>query len=190
MWYNIYGDYMSVLVLNGSSRKNGNISKFVKVLENNVDKLEVIHTCDLKRIEFCRACDYCKNNIGCVLNDDVANILEKIINARALIIATPIYFESFPASLKLLIDRMQPLYYNVEKNIYNLKSKKCYTIVTAGMDRKGQFDHISKIINVIYRQLNGTNEYEILVANTDNKDVDIDNYKKDIERIINNIKEV
>ncbi len=181
---------MSVLVLNGSSRKNGNISKFINELKKNIKEFEVVNTYDLKNIDFCMACDYCRNNEGCVRNDAAEDILTKIVEADVLIIATPIYFETFPASLKLIIDRMQPLYYNVENKRYKLNSKKCYTILTAGMDRQGQFEHITKIINVIYRQLNGTKNYEILVPNTDSIQIEIKNYKEDIEKIINEIKEV
>ncbi len=177
-------------MLNGSSRKNGNISKFISEFRKNLDEIEIINTYDLKNIDFCLSCDYCKSHIGCVINDNVSKILKKIIDADVLIIATPIYFETFPASLKLLIDRMQPLYYNVESKLYKLNKKKCYTILTAGMDRMGQFDHITKIINVIYRQLNGSKNYELLVASTDKVEVDIDDYKEEIKKIIEEIKEV
>ncbi len=177
-------------MLNGSSRKNGNISKFISEFRKNLDDIEIINTYYLKNVDFCLSCDYCRNHVDCVINDNVSSILKKIIEANVLIIATPIYFETFPASLKLLIDRMQPLYYNVESKLYKPTKKKCYTILTAGMDRKGQFDHITKIINVIYRQLNGTNNYELLVSNTDKIEVDINNYQEEIKKIIEEIKEV
>ncbi len=190
MWYNRCGDYMSILVLNGSSRKSGNISKFINELQHRVDGIEVINTYEINNIEFCMSCDYCKEHSVCVKKDAINDILDKIINADSLIVATPIYFETFPASLKLVIDRMQPLYYNVERNLNRLKKKKCYTILVAGQDRKGQFDHITKILNVIYRQLNGKMMGEIFVGSTDIVEVNIEKYKNEIDKIIDEINEV
>ncbi len=182
---------MGILILNGSSRSTGNTSKIVQYLEEKLgNEVEVINTCEVDNIGFCKSCDYCKNNLSCKLEDDGEAIFDKIVSSKFLIIATPIYFESFPASLKLIIDRLQPIYYNSIGDSDLKDYKKCYSILIAGQDRKGQFDHVSKILNVIYKQLNGAMAEELLIGNTDKSSIDINNYKNVLDKIINEIKEV
>ncbi len=181
---------MNILLLNGSSKKNGITSKFSEQLQNKLENVDIINTRDLANAGFCNDCDYCKKHSKCFKNDDVSEILNKIIDADVLFVATPIYFETFPASLKLLVDRMQPLYYNVSSEAYKIKEKKCYTILLAGRDRAGQFEHIRKMLNIIYRQLNGHKMGEILISNTDIAEVDINDYDEYFEKIKKEINEV
>ena len=117
-----------VLILSGSPRKGGNsdllCDEFMKgALEsgNEVEKIRVAE----KKIGYCRACYYCRDNGGkCVIKDDMAEIIEQMIAADVLVLASPVYFYSIDAQLKALIDRTVARWTEV-------KNKEFYYIATA-----------------------------------------------------------
>ncbi len=116
-----------VLILSGSPRKNGNsdliCDEFMKgAVEsgNDVEKIRV----SSKDIHPCLACYHCKDNNGkCVFDDDMSEILQKMIDADVLVLASPVYFYSIDAQLKALIDRTVARWTEV-------KNKEFYYIVT------------------------------------------------------------
>lgn len=68
-------------------------------------KAEIIHLCDYK-IEFCRHCEKChKKILNCPIKDDALFIIEKMLNADAVILASPNYINQVTASMKALFDR-------------------------------------------------------------------------------------
>ena len=116
-----------VLILSGSPRKNGNsdllCDEFLKgALEsgNEVEKIRVAE----KKIGFCRACYACKETGVCAIKDDMAEVLQKMIDADVIVLASPVYFYSVDAQLKALIDRTVARWLEV-------KDKEFYYIVTA-----------------------------------------------------------
>jgi multimeric flavodoxin WrbA len=98
-----------VLVFSASPRKGGNSDTlcdgFIKGAQNAGNAVEKIRVPE-RKIGYCLGCYYCKDHEGrCVLNDDMGEILQKIIDADVLVFATPVYFYSMNAQLKTLIDR-------------------------------------------------------------------------------------
>lgn len=98
-----------VLILSGSPRKGGNsdilCDEFLRgALEagNEVEKIRVTE----RKVAPCSACYYCRDHGGvCVHKDDMASILQKMINADVIVLASPVYFYSINAQLKAVIDR-------------------------------------------------------------------------------------
>ena len=77
---------------------------------------------------FCSACYYCRQSGGiCAKKDDMADILQKMIDADVLVLASPVYFYSIDAQLKALIDRTLARWTEV-------KNKEFYYIVTCADD--------------------------------------------------------
>jgi multimeric flavodoxin WrbA len=63
------------------------------------------------RIKPCTACDACIESGRCVFeDDDFCRVLDRMLEAERILVATPVYFMAAPAQLKLLIDRTQCLY--------------------------------------------------------------------------------
>ena len=87
-----------VLILSGSPRKNGNsdilCDEFMRgALEsgNQVEKIRVSE----KKIDFCSGCYYCQKSGGlCAKKDDMAEVLQKMIDADVIVLASPVYFYS------------------------------------------------------------------------------------------------
>lgn len=118
----------SVLVLSASPRKGGNsdllCDQFMKGAIESGNQAEKIPVHE-KKINFCIGCLTCQSNGGsCVHDDDMAEILEKMIRADVLVLATPVYFYNMDAQMKVLIDRTCPRYTEIS-------NKKVYLIATS-----------------------------------------------------------
>jgi len=88
---------------------------------------EVIHLCNLK-IEFCRACEACHKKIfSCPIKDDVNMVMKKMLEADALIFASPNYINQVSASLKAIFDRASHFIH-----CKRLLGKYIFGVVTSG----------------------------------------------------------
>ena len=117
----------NVLILSGSPRKGGNsdilCDEFARGAAECGNHVEKIRVAD-KKIGYCRACYYCRDNGGaCVLKDDMAEVLQKMIDADVIVLASPVYFYSIDAQLKAVIDRTLARWTEV-------KNKEFYYIIT------------------------------------------------------------
>ena len=103
-----------VIILNASPRKNWNTAKMLKEAQKGAEsvgaEVEYINLVDLN-YKGCMSCFACKRkgsttNGLCALKDDLRPVLEKILNADAVIIGSPIYY-SFPTGMfRNLVERM------------------------------------------------------------------------------------
>lgn len=116
-----------VLILSGSPRKGGNsdmlCDAFMKGAEESGNAVTKIRVAE-KNIGYCRACYACKSTGICAIKDDMAEILQSMIDADILVLASPVYFYSIDAQLKTLIDRTVARWPEV-------KDKEFYYIITA-----------------------------------------------------------
>ncbi len=117
----------NVLVLSASPRKGGNsdllCDQFIQGAREAQNQAEKIFLRD-RKINPCTACEACYSSGACVLQDDMADILEKMIAADVIVMATPVYFYTMNAQMKMLIDRTVPRYTEI-------KDKDFYFIATA-----------------------------------------------------------
>lgn len=116
-----------VLILSASPRKHGNsdvlCDQFMAGASESGHQVEKIFLRD-KTINYCLGCGACLNSKTCVQKDDMAEILDKMVKADAIVMATPVYFYCMNAQLKTLIDRTVPKYTAIS-------SKEFYLIATA-----------------------------------------------------------
>lgn len=120
-----------VLILSGSPRGGGNsdllCDEFMRGAIESGNSVKKIRVAD-KNIGYCKACYYCKKSGGqCAIKDDMAEVLQKMIDADVIVLATPIYFYSINAQLKAVIDRTVARWTEV-------KDKEFYYIVTCADD--------------------------------------------------------
>ncbi len=111
---------MKVLALNGSGRgekgiTNKLMTSFTSKLKKEDCKVDTIFIKD-KQISSCSACMNCmyKTPGSCYIKDDMEELYALIQKADLLILATPIYIDSYSAQLKMVIDRciccMEPFF--------------------------------------------------------------------------------
>lgn len=81
-----------------------------------------------KDIRFCIGCLTCQTKGSCVLTDDVAEIMEKVLAAEVIVYATPIYYYEMSGQMKVLIDRMNAMY------SLDYKFRDVYMLTTAAED--------------------------------------------------------
>ena len=116
-----------ILILSGSPRKNGNsdmlCDEFMRGAVESGHQVEKIRVAE-KNIGFCRGCYACKDTGKCVIKDDMAEVLQKMIDTDVFVLASPVYFYSIDAQLKAVIDRTVARWLEV-------KDKEFYYIVTA-----------------------------------------------------------
>jgi len=120
-----------VLIVLGSPRKKGNSATLAAELEKGViakgNEAEVVYLHDLG-IEACRGCDYCKKaDNGCVIDDNMQKLYPKIIDADSIVFATPVYWFSMSAQLKLFMDRCYALF---KDGTQVFKGKKVAVVMT------------------------------------------------------------
>lgn len=123
-----------ILILSASPRKGGNsdtlCDRFMQGATEAGHAVEKIHVAD-KKINFCIACGHCQTHGGtCVHDDDMAGILQKMIEADVIVMATPVYFFTMNAQLKALIDRTAARYTEI-------RDKAFYFIATAAVADTG-----------------------------------------------------
>lgn len=102
-----------ILIISTSPRPNGNsetlaeeFSRGAREVGHDVEKIVLYN----KSISFCKGCLYCQKHKGCVIKDDVAAILEKMLLADVVVFATPIYFYEMSGQMKTLLDRTNPIF--------------------------------------------------------------------------------
>jgi multimeric flavodoxin WrbA len=99
----------NILILSGSPRKNGNTERLAAAFADGATAagktVKTFRVAGLK-IGGCRGCEHCFAHKGvCVQNDDMPPILAELRKADALALASPVYYFSVTAQLKLVIDR-------------------------------------------------------------------------------------
>lgn len=103
-----------VLILKGSPRERGNSAALaeraaVGAREAGAQVESVyLHSLDIRP---CDGCDLCKENgVFCVIEDDMQSLYPKLLAADAILLASPIYWFTYSAQLKLCIDRWYGLW--------------------------------------------------------------------------------
>lgn len=124
-----------VLILSGSPRKGGNsdllCDEFLRGAKEAGNEVTKIRVCE-KKIAPCLGCYACSKG-DCIQKDDMKEILQQIIDADVLVLASPVYFYSMSAQLKAVIDRTVARWTEIT-------NKELYYIMTAGENEPHTMD--------------------------------------------------
>lgn len=118
----------NVLILSSSPRRGGNsdtlCDEFMRGAKESGNQVEKIFLKD-KHINYCTGCSVCSmHGKPCPQKDDANEIVEKMIAADIIVMATPVYFYTMSAQMKTLIDRTCARYLEI-------KDKEFYFIISA-----------------------------------------------------------
>ena len=103
-----------------------NFVEGAKVGGNEVEKISLVG----KNIQFCKGCLGCQKLGRCVIDDDVNEIMAKVLKADVVVWATPIYYYEMSGQMKTLIDRMNAMYSQ------DYKFRDVYLLTTAAEDEE------------------------------------------------------
>jgi len=122
-----------ILILKGSPRERGNSAALAEraaagALEAGAQVESVyLHGLDIRA---CDGCDLCiEQGQYCVIEDDMQSLYPKLLEADALLLASPIYWFTYSAQLKLCIDRWYGLW-NFKNDLF--RGKPIGIILTYG----------------------------------------------------------
>ena len=136
-----------VLILSGSPRKGGNsdilCDEFLRGAREAGHQVEKVRPAE-KKIAPCLGCYYCASHGGeCVRRDDMADLLQQMIDADVIVLASPVYYASANATLVAFADR---LFYSTR---FDKRMKVGASVVVA---RRGgcsaAFDELNKYFTI------------------------------------------
>ena len=157
---------MNVLLLEASPRRKGSTAALAKALVEGLGgaaKVKEVFLHDL-HIRPCSACNSCRTRAGiyCAFDDDMQPLYPEFIRADLVVMATPVYWWSISAQLKLFIDRLYGL--NGEKHPERFRGKRLAVLMAHGDEKpcsgaKGALRMFEEIAQYTGMNLVGEMEY-------------------------------
>ena len=137
-----------ILGICGSPRKAATdhvLSYALEKLENNGFKTKCFSIRG-KNIQPCMHCDYCLKHKECVRKDDMIPVYKMLKEAKAIIMATPVYNGGISSQLKAIMDRCRAL----GAEDINLLRGKTGMAIAVGGDRSGGQEPAIQQIHTYY----------------------------------------
>ncbi len=122
-----------VLILKGSPRERGNSAVLADEVAAGAAEAGWQTECvSLQSMDIrgCDGCDLCKETGDyCAIQDDMQPLYAKLLEADAIVLASPVYWFTYSAQLKLCVDRWYGLW-NVEPHAF--RGKRIGIVLTYG----------------------------------------------------------
>jgi len=152
-----------ILVLTGSPRDGGNsdlmADAFIKGARAAGHEVVKVKT-DEKNVRGCKACCACySKGAACVFDDDFNEIAPHLESADIVAMATPLYWYTFSAQLKAVIDKMYSL---VIANKF-ANAKGCVLMACAEEDDLEAFKGLVSSWDMIVKHLNWIEKGRLIV---------------------------
>lgn len=141
-----------VLLINGSPRKNGKTSSYLKIVKKGIEKekgtAQLLNLIDFKILP-CLGC-YSENpkfcSFPCKIKDDMDKIYPLILKAKGIVLGSPSFWFSVSGQLKNFIDRLTSL----ENNGYLLE-EKVFAAISSAQESGG--DEVSHYLISIFNEM-------------------------------------
>jgi multimeric flavodoxin WrbA len=158
-----------LVVIQGSPRGDGNcsiLSRWAVGAAHDCGKTaQVIYPHDMD-IHCCIGCYQCYNTGTCVFDDDMGGIIDAIRESVVLVVCSPVYTNTVPAGLKLVIDRCQA--YHAERVLSGGKTGQVGLIFSvAGRKGEENFTCITRVVSAFMQNLGIEPEGEVLIDQID-----------------------
>ena len=184
---------MKVMAFNGSPRKKewNTITLLKNALEGSATvcaETELFHLYDLK-FSGCISCFACKklnrNKDGvCAVKDDLTYVLDRIRDADALLIGTPIYWHAESAATRAFLERLCFPYLKYSKDRRSLFPRRIQTAliytmnVSEGLVKKMGYDRHFALTRMALEMIFG--ECELLLSTDTLQYNDYDKYESEV----------
>jgi multimeric flavodoxin WrbA len=177
---------MNICGIVGSPKKDGNVdllvSQVLKGARSQGAETHKIHVNDL-HIKPCQSCGVDPYPKYCLFDDDMKVIYEALESCDAVVLGSPVYFDTVSAQTKLMIDRVNCLMPYVERPDGSFdferrikKRKKGVFIAVAGADQ--DFNTILATVNGFFNWTNVELVETILYSHDDNEVGGVKNNKE------------
>jgi len=178
LWTGVYPERhwenMKVLGINGSPRIGGNTDILLdKALEGAKSKGARTEKIILNDLDFspCQECENIRDDVPCIIEDDMQLLYKKVIDADGIILASPIFFGSLSAQTKMMIDRFQCLWwakYILKKEIFKKKKIGAFISVEASK-REDFFGNAKSIVKNLFATINASYREELFCSGVDER---------------------
>ena len=164
---------MKILAISSSPRKGGNsdtlIDCFIDGARQTSAAIEKIRVAELD-ISPCKGCEDCYATGQCSIDDDMQGLYPKLMDADAVVIASPIYFMSVPAQLKVIIDRCHAIWSRYEHlGQPRGEKRKGYFLSTSGVESAKATDYTVGVIKALFATLGVEYTGELLCSGCDER---------------------
>ena len=184
---------ISILLVYGSPRRNGNTDELMNKFEEGLHQNEQIIRSSLSiekifvsslKFSPCIECRHCSIDGECALKDEMQEVYNKLDSCDFLAVSSPVFFTSVSGYLKSFIDRCQKFWalkYELKKEAVH-KERNGIFIGTAGSASDTIFECPKKVIRALFDVLYVRYDKDFLYKNID--------FKGDISKIPEALKEV
>ena len=162
-----------VLAISGSPHRHGNTETLLdSFLEGAEAEGAAVEKVVLRDLDFtpCQGCNACHRRDGCIVQDELTPLFDRIAAADCLALASPIYTMGITAELKGLIDRGQFLWARkyIAKTLYysrdHLRRHRGVFLSTAGQSWDHVFDGAFPILTAFF-DITGFEYWDNVIAN-------------------------
>ncbi len=165
----LQGPAADLVILQGSPRPDGNcgiLTGWAAEAAQDAGRIaRVIYPHDLD-IHCCIGCYQCYNTGTCVFDDDMGGIIDAVRGAGLLIVCSPVYTNTVPAGLKLVIDRMQA--YHAERTLCGGRTdQKGILLSVAGRKGNDNFTCVMRVVSAFFRNLGIEPAGQVLIDSVD-----------------------
>lgn len=177
-----------VVILVGSRREGNsyNLAKKIKEYLKKDRKVCSIITPGNQKIYLCTGCMDCDESGVCDFDDDMQTNIKKIQEADTLIFITPTRWNTLSGDLKILMDRLNPLYAKEglkDKKMINIaigsKGKELYS-TDGAITALGNFAESAKMKVVLTYQFNDCLESDDILKKEDEINKLLEGIKKNV----------
>lgn len=153
-----------ILILNGSPRLHGNTAGLIDAFRQSAEKEgHTVTVFNLQKMDIhpCLGCFGGGKNANkpCVQEDDMLQIYPAYEDADIVVLASPMYYWSITAQLKIAFDR---LFAVAEKNAdYSNPRKDCMMLMAAEGESEDNFDPVKHYYHSLVKHLGWNNLGEV-----------------------------
>ncbi len=158
-----------ILVVTGSPRVDGNSDRLADAfIEGAISAENSVVRFDSGRMNIggCKACDTCFSKDGaCSVSNGFNTIAPEIEKSDVIVFVTPMYWFTFPAQLKNVIDK----FYSFGVGGKDISGKECVLIVCGGTDTVSDFDGLIATYKLMIGHLKWKDRGLLVVPNVNEK---------------------